>query len=239
MPAGPLPSASRRVPAPARSSVVVPTRSPASSVAERVSPAARGSCAEREAATAAESGAVALETAREVTRSIARAGRSVPSSRWATCVPTPAPRPATTIAATAASLAPPAAAWSDSSGSWLDQASPEPPRRRPSSSGSGNSAATFSIARSRSGRRATSALSTPAASAWRRHGWQWATWRARRRVSRAPRRPLAAVEMIDWTRRQRSPEASSSYSSESRRRARKSVLSTAGRLMPIRSPISR
>ncbi len=50
---------------------------------------------------------------------------------------------------------------------------------------------------------------------------------------------MTAVVMIDWMRRQRWPEASSSYSSESRRRARKSVLSTAGRLMPIFSPISR
>ena len=42
-----------------------------------------------------------------------------------------------------------------------------------------------------------------------------------------------------WTRRQRSPLTSSSYSSVSRRRARNSVDSTAGRLMPSRSPISR
>jgi hypothetical protein len=39
--------------------------------------------------------------------------------------------------------------------------------------------------------------------------------------------------------RQRSPETSSSYSSDRRRRARKSVDSTDGRLMPERSPISR
>ena len=108
------------------------------------------------------------------------------------------------------------------------------------SSGNGNSAATFSTARSRSGRRGTAAGSTtPAASASRRHGWQWETWRASRRVSRAPRRPLPALAMIDWMRTQRCPEASSSYSSVSRRRARNSVLSTAGRLMPMRSPISR
>jgi hypothetical protein len=37
---------------------------------------------------------------------------------------------------------------------------------------------------------------------------------------------------------QRDPEASSSYSSPSRLRARNSVLSTAGRLMPMRSPMS-
>ncbi len=118
------------------------------------------------------------------------AGRSAARSSPATWVLTPAPRPATTSAATAASFAPPAAACSESTGSWLDQPSPEPPRRPRSSSGNGNSAATFSIARSRIGRRATSAASTPAATAWRRQGWQWATWRARRRVSRAPRRPL-------------------------------------------------
>ena len=181
-----------------------------------------------------DAGAVELLTVAGLERAPGRPRGTVGRSRLPTWVLTPAPRPATTIAATAASFALPAAAWSESIGSWLVQPSPELPRRPRSSSGIGNSAATFSIARSRIGRRATGALTTPAASAWRRHGWQCATWRARRRVSRAPRRPLVAVAMIDWMRRQRWPEASSSYSSDSRRRARKSVLSTAGRLMPMR-----
>ena len=43
--------------------------------------------------------------------------------------------------------------------------------------------------------------------------------------------------MIDCTRMQRAPETSSSYSSVSRRRARNSVDSTAGRVIPMRSPI--
>ena len=48
----------------------------------------------------------------------------------------------------------------------------------------------------------------------------------------------AGAAMIAWMRWQRAPEASSSYSSPRRLRARNSVLSTAGRLMPMRSPMS-
>ena len=51
---------------------------------------------------------------------------------------------------------------------------------------------------------------------------------------------IAKNACIDHFRRsQRAPLTSSSYSSVSRRRARKSVLSTDGRVMPRRSPISR
>ena len=73
----------------------------------------------------------------------------------------------------------------------------------------------------------------------RRQGWQCEMWRARRRVSRAPRAAPVAAVMIDWMRWQRWPETSSSYSSVRRLRARKRVLSTPGRLRPMRSPISR
>ena len=69
-------------------------------------------------------------------------------------------------------------------------------------------------------------------------GWQCERWRARRRVSRVPSRLSAAVMMIPWMRRQRAPETMSSNSSVSRRRARNSVDSTAGRLIPMRRPIS-
>jgi hypothetical protein len=57
-------------------------------------------------------------------------------------------------------------------------------------------------------------------------------------VAGAERAGLGAA-MMPCTRWQRSPVTSSSYSSVSRRRARKSVDSTAGRVMPSFSPISR
>ena len=107
-----------------------------------------------------------------------------------------------------------------------------PPRRKRRNAGSGRKPATFAI-RSRTVGRVNRLRSSPAASASRRQLWQCERWRASRRVSRAPRRVCAAVAMIPSIRRQRAPETMSSYSSVRRRRARNSVDSTAGRLMPM------
>jgi hypothetical protein len=54
-----------------------------------------------------------------------------------------------------------------------------------------------------------------------------------------PRAAAGGPAMMAWMRRQRSPETSSSYSSDRRRRARKRVDSTDGRLIPSCSPIWR
>ena len=56
--------------------------------------------------------------------------------------------------------------------------------------GNGSRPATLFATRSRTVGRAKRSRSSPAASASRRHGWQCARWRARRRVSRAPSREL-------------------------------------------------
>ena len=119
-----------------------------------------------------------------------------------------------------------------------DAASASPPRRNLTSAGNGSRPATREATRSRTDGRVKSSRSSPAASASRRQHWQCERWRASRRVSRVPSRDSTAVTMIPWMRRQRAPETMSSYSSVSRRRARNSVDSTAGRLMPMRLPIS-
>ena len=93
-------------------------------------------------------------------------------------------------------------------------------------------------ARARSDGR-TGSRSSPAASASRRQRLAVREVAGEpARVARAQAACSPAATMIPWMRRQRAPETMSSYSSARRRRARKSVDSTAGRLMPIRSPIS-
>ena len=163
------------------------------------------------------------------------------------CTPTPAPTPATNRAAPAAALPQPLASWSENIGRCAANEALRPPagggdasapRRKRSKIGNGSKPATRVAIRSRTGGRANSPRSSPAASASRRQVWQCERWRARRRVSRVPSRLSAAVMMIVWMRRQRAPETMSSNSSVSRRRARNSVDSTAGRLIPIRRPIS-
>ena len=143
-------------------------------------------------------------------------------------------------------LPPPAGRWSENIGSCDAQRAAagrrqrrasSAPRRNFTNAGNGSSPATREARRSRTDGRVSSSRSSPAASASRRQPWQCERWRASRRVSRVPSRVCAAVTMMSWMRRQRAPETMSSYSSVSRRRARKSVDSTAGRLMPMRWPI--
>ncbi len=156
-------------------------------------------------------------------------------------VTAPAPAPASaTVAATAAALTQPAigsAYWPAEADRLASEPSP-PNQRRLRKAGSGSSAAIFSR---RPRPAASAATSIPARPATRRQAWQWETWRDILRSSRAPRRTStsAARAMSSWKREQRLPLASSSYSSLRRRRARKRVDSTDGRLMPSRSPISR
>ena len=98
------------------------------------------------------------------------------------------------------------------------------------------SAATGSAAARRSCRRSPGpgrrTRRRPASRASRRHGWQWARWRASWRRSRMPSlqqrsgSPARSASGRCWQRR---PLTSSSYSSLSRRRARNRVLSTIGR----------
>ena len=113
------------------------------------------------------------------------------------------------------------------------------PRKR-TNSGNGSSPATLAATRSRSGSaRASAAVEpggqrlAPARLAVRDVAGEAA------RVARAERAPSPAVAMIALDAQAARAGDESSYSSVSRRRARNSVLSTAGRLMPMRSPISR